>query len=128
MAGEIVHIEIPADDDIAAQREFWGALFGWQFSSFPGSPSEYWMARIDDKSGVAISESEAGKKGMRTYFTVDDIKAGAARVRSSAATRGDPMRSSMGWFVTCTGPHERVRALADRPVGVDVARPAAPTS
>ncbi len=29
MAGQIVHIEIPADDTAAA-REFWGSLFGWK--------------------------------------------------------------------------------------------------
>ncbi len=36
MPGQIVHIEIPADDT-AASREFWGSLFGWQFESYPGA-------------------------------------------------------------------------------------------
>ena len=76
MAGEMVHIEIPADDT-AAGREFWGSLFGWKFESFPG-PFEYHIARIDDRSGAAITTMEPGKKGTRTYFSVDDINAGAA--------------------------------------------------
>ena len=46
MPGEIVHIEIPADDTAQA-REFWGSLFGWTFENFPG-PSEYHMARLSD--------------------------------------------------------------------------------
>jgi predicted enzyme related to lactoylglutathione lyase len=29
MPGQVVHIEIPADDTAKA-REFWGSLFGWQ--------------------------------------------------------------------------------------------------
>ena len=41
MPGQLVHIEIPADDTEQA-REFWGSLFGWQFEAFPGG-SEYHM-------------------------------------------------------------------------------------
>ena len=32
MAGQMVHVEIPAGDTAKA-REFWGGLFGWQFRS-----------------------------------------------------------------------------------------------
>ncbi|HEY2789012.1 MAG TPA: hypothetical protein VGI72_06110, partial [Gaiellales bacterium] len=78
MAGEIVHFEIPADDT-AKSREFWGSLFGWQFQSFPG-PSEYHMTQIGESTGGAITNMEPGKRGTRAYFSVDDIKAGAARV------------------------------------------------
>jgi predicted enzyme related to lactoylglutathione lyase len=35
MPGQIVHIEIPADDTEQG-REFYGSLFGWQFESYPG--------------------------------------------------------------------------------------------
>jgi uncharacterized protein len=99
-----VHIEIPADDT-AASREFWGSLFGWEFQSFPG-PNEYHMARIDDASGAAVTNMEPGKRGTRPYFDVDDIKAGAARVRELGGEAGEPTPvPSMGWFVTCTDPH-----------------------
>src|SRR6266496_1979153 len=110
MPGQIVHFEIPADD-IAKGREFWGSLFGWQFEAVPG-PFEYHMARISDQAGLAITNMEPGKRGTRAYFDVDDINAGAARVR----VRDLP------------GPAgERVRPLADRPVrpgadGVDPPR------
>ena len=104
MAGEMVHIEIPADDT-AAGREFWGSLFGWKFESFPG-PFEYHIARIDDRSGAAITTMEPGKKGTRTYFDVDDISAGAARVKELGGEASDPMPvPNMGWFATCTDPH-----------------------
>jgi predicted enzyme related to lactoylglutathione lyase len=106
MAGEMVHIEIPADDT-GAQREFWGGLFGWQFQNFPSpSGSEYWMTRISDTSGAAVSNmEEAGKKGMRTYFSVEDINNGAARVRELGGESSDPMPvPNMGWFATCTDP------------------------
>ena len=105
MPGQMVHIEIPADDTGKA-REFWGGLFGWTFEAFPGSPSEYHTFRINDNSGGAISSMEPGKKGTRTYFDVDDIKAGAARVKELGGEADEPMPvPSMGWFVTCRDPH-----------------------
>jgi predicted enzyme related to lactoylglutathione lyase len=105
MPGQMVHIEIPADDTGKA-REFWGGLFGWTFESFPGSPSEYHLFRIDDRSGGAVSNMEPGKKGTRTYFVVDDINGGAARVKELGGEADEPMPvPSMGWFVTCRDPH-----------------------
>jgi predicted enzyme related to lactoylglutathione lyase len=104
MAGSIVHIEIPADDTGKSQ-EFWGSLFEWQFESYPG-PSEYHMTRIDEDSGAAITNMEPGKKGIRAYFGVDVIRAGAARVNELGGQAGEPMPvPSMGWFSTCTDPH-----------------------
>ena len=104
MPGQIVHFEIPADDT-AAGREFWGALFGWKFESFPG-PSEYHMTRNTETSGVAITNMEPGKRGARAYFDVEDSKAGAARVNDLGGKASEPMPvPGMGWFVTCTDPH-----------------------
>ena len=104
MPGQIVHIEIPADDT-ARGREFWGSLFCWQFEAFPG-PFEYHMARIGDQQGAAVSNMEPEKRGMRAYFDVDDINAGAARVRELGGEASDPQPvPSMGWFATCTDPH-----------------------
>lgn len=104
MAGQIVHIEIPADDTAASQK-FWGSLFGWSFESFPG-PSEYHMTRISDTTGGAITNMEPGKRGTRPYFDVDDINAGAARVKELGGQASDSMPvPGMGWFVTCQDPH-----------------------
>jgi uncharacterized protein len=101
MPGQMVHVEIPADDTEKA-REFWGSLFGWQFESYPG-PSEYWMTRITDDSGAAVSNMEPGKRGMRVYFDVDDVNAGVAQVRELGGEANDPMPvPSMGWFAACT--------------------------
>ena len=104
MAGQIVHLELPADDTGKAQ-EFWGSLLGWQFQAYPG-PSEYHMTRIADQQGAAITNMEGGKKGTRAYFDVDDIKAGAARVNELGGKASDPMPvPNMGWFAVCQDPH-----------------------
>jgi predicted enzyme related to lactoylglutathione lyase len=104
LPGEIVHIEIPADDT-GRSREFWSGLFGWEFQAFPG-PSEYHMTRLGEQQGAAVTNMEPGKQGMRAYFTVDDIEAGAARVQELGGEASDPSPvPTMGWFVTCTDPH-----------------------
>jgi predicted enzyme related to lactoylglutathione lyase len=104
MTGEIVHLEIPADDT-GASREFWGSLFGWEFQAFPG-PSEYHIARASEQSGVAITNMEPNKRGTRPYFSVDDINAGTARVQELGGKADQPMPvPSMGWFATCRDPH-----------------------
>ena len=101
MATQIVHFEIPADDTGKA-REFWGSLFGWQFEAYPGGPNEYHMTRISDQTGGAITDMEPGKQGARAYFSVEDINAGAARVKELGGEAGEPMPvPSMGWFAVC---------------------------
>lgn len=101
MAGEMVHIEIPADD-IPAAREFWGSLFGWEFNAYPG-PFEYHMANVSEQQGVAITDMEPGKSGPRVYFDVNDAKASAAKVGELGGTAGEPMPvPGRGWFVTCS--------------------------
>jgi uncharacterized protein len=100
MAGEVVHLEIPADDTVKG-REFWGGLFGWQWQQTDG-PFEYHMTRIAEQTGLAITNMEPGKRGTRVYYAVDDINAGAARVKElgGEADRPGPV-PGMGWFVTC---------------------------
>jgi len=104
MPTHMVHIEIPADDTGKA-REFYGGLFDWEFNDYPG-PGEYHLFRITDASGGAVTNMEAGKKGTRTYFDVDDIQAGAKRVKELGGEADEPMPvPTMGWFVTCRDPH-----------------------
>ena len=103
MPGRIVHFEIPADDTAAA-RDFYGSLFGWQFESY--GDMEYHLTRLDDTSGGAITGMEPGKKGARVYFDVEDIGAGAARVRELGGRASDAMPvPGMGWFAVCSDPH-----------------------
>jgi uncharacterized protein len=104
MPGQFVHIEIPADDTEKG-REFWGSLFGWEFQAMPG-PFEYHMTQIGEQQGVAITDMEPGKRGARAYFLIDDINAGAARVKELGGEANEPASvPNMGWFATCKDPH-----------------------
>src|SRR5262249_17049476 len=71
---------------------------------YPG-PFEYHMTRISDQGGLAITNMEPGKRGTRAYFAVDDINAGAARVRELGGEVDQPAPvPGMGWFVTAKDP------------------------
>jgi uncharacterized protein len=102
MAGQMVHVEIPAGDTAQA-KEFWGGLFGWQFQAFEGSPSEYHMTRFSETQGGAIMGAEGDKRGPRVYFDVDDINAATARVGELGGNGGEAMPvPTMGWFAVCS--------------------------
>ena len=101
MPGQIVHLEIPADDTAKA-REFWGSLFGWQFEQVPG-PVEYHMTRFTETTGGAIYAADGDSRGGRVYFDVDDINTGVARVKELGGDASDPIPvPNMGWFATCS--------------------------
>jgi predicted enzyme related to lactoylglutathione lyase len=101
MAGQMVHVEIPAGDTAKA-REFWGGLFGWQFEAFEGSPTEYHTTRFSDTQGGAIMEADGDERGARVYFDVDDINAATARVSELGGKGGDALPvPGQGWFAIC---------------------------
>ncbi|TML27676.1 MAG: VOC family protein [Actinobacteria bacterium] len=92
-----MHFEIPAQDTTRAQK-FYKDMFGWEFQPFEG-PTEYNMARISESAGAAVFPSEPG--AIRVVFDVDDINAGAAKLRDAGGEADDPQPvPSMGWFVT----------------------------
>ncbi len=101
MAGQMVHLEIPAGNTAKA-KEFWGGLFGWQFQEYPGSPTEYHMTQFSDAQGGAIYGEDDGSRGTRVYFDVDDINAGRDRVGELGGEAGEALPvPSMGWFAVC---------------------------
>jgi predicted enzyme related to lactoylglutathione lyase len=99
MAGEIVHLELPAGDT-ARSRQFWSALFGWEWQEFEG-PMEYHMTRLGETQGAAIYPDEG--RAARPYFSVDEIQAAVARVRELGGQSDDAQPiPGMGWFATWT--------------------------
>lgn len=101
MAGQMVHVEIPAADTAQA-RAFWSGLFGWEFQAFEGSASEYHMARFSDTQGGAIQQRDESTSSPRVYFDVDDANAAVAKVKELGGETSDPMPvPGMGWFATC---------------------------
>ena len=103
MAGQIVHIEIPADDTEQA-RAFWGGLLA-RVPELPG-PERVPHGAARREPGRGDHEHGARQGGTRSYFDVDDIDAGIAKVRELGGEASEKMPvPSMGWFSTCTDPH-----------------------
>lgn len=103
MAGQMVHVEIPAGDTEKA-RAFWTGLFGWQFQAFEGSPAGYYMTQFSETQGGAIMEADDDRRtrGARVYFDVDDIVASAALVSELGGQAGTPTPvPGAGWFAIC---------------------------
>ena len=67
MAGNLVHVEVPASDT-SRSREFWSSLFGWQWQTLEG-PYEYHMTQIDERSGAAVYPARAASKGYASTST-----------------------------------------------------------
>jgi hypothetical protein len=99
----MVHLEIPAGDTAKA-REFWGGLFGWQWQTMEGSPTEYHMTQFSENTGGAIyAPDPPEKRGPRVYFDVDDINAANSQVGELGGKAGDALPvPGMGWFSVCT--------------------------
>ena len=120
MAGQMVHLEIPAGDTAKA-REFWGGLFGWEFQADEGSP-----VRVPDDP--LLGHSRAARS-----WRADGSTQGPARLlrrrrhqrgrrpRERARRRGErrDARPQHGLVRDVQGhAGERLRPLAERPVGV----------
>ncbi len=116
MAGNPVHFEIPAQDTARAQK-FYKDVFGWNYESMEG-PVEYHMTRLSDSSGAAVFPGDTG--AIRVYFDVDDINAGAEKLRAAGGEAADPEPvPSMGWFVTA-------KDTEGNPIGLWQTDPSAP--
>lgn len=101
MAGEVVHIEVPARDVDRAQR-FWGELFGWQFAPSQMPDVDYRMARVSETSGAAVFPSDSASGHPNYYHHVDDIDAALAKVRDLGGSAGDKQPvPTFGWFAAC---------------------------
>ena len=98
MAGKVVHVEIPAKDSGQA-KEFFGALFGWQFQSF--GDQDYHMTQLTQDSGAAITGGESSSDPT-VYFDTADIDASIAKVKELGGSAEEKMPvPGMGWFVAC---------------------------
>ena len=115
MSGQIVHTEIPADDTAQGQGVLGLAVRVGVRARIPARPSTTWRASAT-RQGVAITNMEPGKHGMRSYFDVDDIDDGIARVKELGGEAGEKMPvPSDGLVLDVHRPaRERVRSLAER--------------
>ena len=85
MAGDITHIEFPADDIERAKR-FYGAVAGWDFSTMEGFPN-YWLFRTSEAAGGGLGvRGDSVGSVIRVYINVDSLEAAVAAAASNGGT------------------------------------------
>ncbi|WP_346621355.1 VOC family protein [Blastococcus montanus] len=74
--------------DLAAAREFYTALLGWEYTGGDPEFGGYLNAEKDGRqvAGLGPQMDEAGQPGWTTYFATDDAYATAARIREAGGT------------------------------------------
>ena len=84
-----------ASTNAESAKEFYGALFGWNFSGNPIDPDGvYYMATINGKNvaGLVQQPEEAGAQSeWTTYLAVDDVDAAAEKAVAAGGTQLCPV-------------------------------------
>ncbi|HKN97090.1 MAG TPA: VOC family protein [Pseudonocardiaceae bacterium] len=83
MSGEISWVELPAADSAKA-RAFFGGLFGWRTTEYPG---DYHV--VDNGLIGAIAPREEGFTHPRVYFATEDADVAVKRVQELGGSAGD---------------------------------------
>ncbi len=102
--------------DVDAAQEFYGGLFGWQFTvaTPPDAPARYVIANLDGQDVAALAEApevDTGAAAWNTYVAVDDADAAVERAVALGATVVAPPADA--------GPGGRGATLLD-PAGSEV--------
>ena len=81
--GKIDYVEIPVTD-LDRAREFFGALFGWEFQEWGPDYYSFNDGRLD--GGLRRSDEPAPASGVLLVFYTNDIDRDYARVKELGAT------------------------------------------
>ncbi len=113
MANPFVHLELNTPDLVAA-KEFYGALFGWQFQDMDMGPGGiYSTFKPDTGPGGGMMSMENGNPGWLAYVGVNDINASTEKARGLGATihLGPHEIPNVGWFTVMADPTGRTIAI-----------------
>jgi uncharacterized protein len=100
----IVWFEIPADNPQRAKK-FYGALFGWKISQFPGM-KDYWHvetggADASPDGGMMVRKHD--RQPITNYVSVPSVTRGMAKVEKLGGAVCVPKTPvpQMGYFAIC---------------------------
>lgn len=121
MAGEVIHFEIPADDENRA-RDFYSSAFGWNISGVPGMSYAMLMTTPSDETGMpsapgSINGGMFRREGDLTSpvitVDVDDIDASLEKITSLGGSTVLPRQEvgTMGWTAYFRDPEGNILGL-----------------
>src|SRR5579884_895618 len=86
MAQPVVHFEI-VGQDANKLREFFGQMFGWEWSD-PMGPTDYSTVTNAEGIGGGVGDSPEGYSGHVTFYVqVPDVEAALAQAESLGGSR-----------------------------------------
>jgi uncharacterized protein len=112
----IVWFEIPADN-VERAKKFYGALFGWKITKFPGSMEKaYWhidTGGSDDTPDGGMMERQSPQQTITNYIHVAAVDKAAAKVEKLGGKICMPKTAvpQMGYFVVCQDTENNMFAL-----------------
>ena len=100
--------------DAEAAREFYGALFGWEFERAPTDEVEYWVIKNGERSNGGVMQVQ--QQGMPSvwlpYFGVEDVDAAKESAEAAdASTLAPPRDVPAGRFSVLRDPQGAVFAV-----------------
>jgi predicted enzyme related to lactoylglutathione lyase len=103
-AANIIWFEIPADNPERASK-FYGALFGWKITPFPGM-TDYWHIETgggDDTPDGGLMVRKHEKQPITNYVNVPSVTRGMAKVKKLGGTvcKEKTAVPHMGYFAIC---------------------------
>ena len=114
----LIWFAIPADDPACAQK-FYGALFGWKITAFPGMEG-YWHIDTggDDASpdGGLLARKHPGQP-ITNYIRVPSVTRGRAKVVKLGGRSVCPRSPCRGWATSpCARTRRRTRLRSARAI------------
>lgn len=106
MANPFVHLELNSSN-LGKAKEFYGALFGWQFQDMDMGPAGiYSTFKPDSGPGGGMTSMPGGNQGWLAYVGVEDIHAATGKARSLGATiiHDSQEIPNVGWMSILTDP------------------------
>ncbi len=97
MPGDLVYFVIPVPD-AGRGREFYGGLFGWDFT--PGTvPQGFDVEGATPPGGLVGGAPEPS--GIDVYFTVDDVGEAVERIRELGGEADEVQETAAGLYASC---------------------------
>lgn len=112
-----------ATTDVERAREFFGALFDWDFAEHDGTPTKYYITKVDGRENGGLMQMNDEWEGIPpcwcVYFAVADVEATVAKVTElGGGVNVPPFDIPVGRMSVVADPHGAVFSviqLADPP-------------
>ena len=114
----IVWFEIAADN-VERARKFYGQLFGWKITRFPGAVNPYWhidTGGADASPDGGMMERQHPQHSITNYILVASVDRAAAKVEKLGGKICMPKTPvpQMGYFVVCQDTENNMFALWEK--------------